>query len=343
MRNANGSGSVYKLQGKRRKPWICVITTAYSTDGKQIRKSLGTYETKKDAQIALAEYNKNPYLITDYTFLNIYEQYKSVNSVHWTDRTKKNCERIMTKLFPFHHRGINDIPIHEWQAFFSSLDLSYNYKKNVKWVVSGVYNFAEKYNFIQSNKTRLIDLGKRETVIERKIFTKEEIEYLFENVKPTKNINIYACLCILIYTGLRVGELLALKKEDVNLKERWLRVLESKTEAGKRLVPIHKRIIPIFEMLMDSPEHKEYVVTSQFSRKEIDYDSFRRAFGNFKTKNNLYHTIHDTRHTFATLLNNSNANPTSIKKIIGHTDFAFTEKVYVHKDLEELTKAIDLL
>ena len=55
------------------------------------------------------------------------------------------------------------------------------------------------------------------------------------------------------------------------------------------------------------------------------------------------HTIHDTRHTFATLLNNANANQTSIIKLIGHSDFSVTENIYTHKDTEELRKAVELL
>ena len=57
----------------------------------------------------------------------------------------------------------------------------------------------------------------------------------------------------------------------------------------------------------------------------------------------MTHTIHDCRHTFATLLNNADANPTAIKNIIGHTSFETTEKIYTHKNIEELKKAIDLI
>lgn len=56
MRRANGSGSVYKLSGKRRKPWIARITTGWAEDGKQQMKTIGTYATKKEAQAALDTY-----------------------------------------------------------------------------------------------------------------------------------------------------------------------------------------------------------------------------------------------------------------------------------------------
>ncbi|WP_162920228.1 LexA family protein [Clostridium fermenticellae] len=58
---------------------------------------------------------------------------------------------------------------------------------------------------------------------------------------------------------------------------------------------------------------------------------------------NMKHKPHDCRHTFATLMNNADANPTSIKKLIGHNSFTTTEKIYTHKDIEELRKAIELI
>lgn len=50
----------------------------------------------------------------------------------------------------------------------------------------------------------------------------------------------------------------------------------------------------------------------------------------------MKHKPHDCRHTFATLL--SNANATAIKKMIGHESYATTEKIYTHKNIEELRK-----
>ena len=57
----------------------------------------------------------------------------------------------------------------------------------------------------------------------------------------------------------------------------------------------------------------------------------------------MNHRPHDARHTFATLMNNADANRTSIKKIIGHSSYETTEKIYTHKDIEELRKAINLI
>ena len=55
----------------------------------------------------------------------------------------------------------------------------------------------------------------------------------------------------------------------------------------------------------------------------------------------MNHTIHETRHTCATLLDSAEANDMAIKRILGHAGQGVTKKVYIHKTVEDLLKAID--
>lgn len=70
MKNQNGTGSIYKLKGKRRKPWAIRISYQNET-GATKRKYLGYFETKKEAQEVLFTYNKNPLLFSGKTFKEI--------------------------------------------------------------------------------------------------------------------------------------------------------------------------------------------------------------------------------------------------------------------------------
>lgn len=76
MRNINGYGSVYKLSGKRRKPWCVRITKGWEGE-KQVREILGTYKTKEEAEFFLNDYNNtgeygsNVYFITDGRYIKI--------------------------------------------------------------------------------------------------------------------------------------------------------------------------------------------------------------------------------------------------------------------------------
>lgn len=56
---------------------------------------------------------------------------------------------------------------------------------------------------------------------------------------------------------------------------------------------------------------------------------------------NMEHTIHDCRHTFATKMTDAGANQTATKKIIGHSSFATTEKIYTHASIEILRENIE--
>lgn len=76
----------------------------------------------------------------------------------------------------------------------------------------------------------------------------------------------------------------------------------------------------------------------------MKYDNYyRERFSPIMEQLGMKHKPYDCRHTFATLMNNADANKTSIKKIIGHSSFPTTETTYTHKDIEELKKAIDSL
>ena len=61
MRLPNGYGSVSKLSGNRRRPYIVRITAGWDDEGKQLLKTLGYYPSKKEALQALVEYNAAPY------------------------------------------------------------------------------------------------------------------------------------------------------------------------------------------------------------------------------------------------------------------------------------------
>lgn len=342
MKNANGDGSVYKLKGKRRKPWVAVITAGYE-GGKQKRKSLGTFLTKKDAQIELLAYLDNPMLFSGKTFKDIkdlwYQNYKK----NVSDVTLNNLTIQLKKLDVFDEIKIKELKIHTLQKFFDDMDNSYGTKSFVRSILNMIFDFAVKNEFIETNKIKFIELGKNEKVIQRKIFTREEIKTMFDNLDSNNRYikkMTYGTL-ILIYTGLRVGELINLKTKDVDLDKNIISIVESKTTAGIRKIPISEKIIDLFKNNIDNT--KEYFF---FNKKGNKYEYFNFKFQFEKMLDLLgleRHTIHDTRHTFATLLNNADANSTSIIKLIGHSDFSTTENIYTHKDIEELRKAVNLL
>ena len=84
MRLPNGYGSVYKLSGNRRNPWIVRITMGFDDEGNQIRSTIGYYPTRQKALQVLAEFNDNPYdlELSKVTFAEIYQRWYNDNFKH---------------------------------------------------------------------------------------------------------------------------------------------------------------------------------------------------------------------------------------------------------------------
>ncbi len=336
MKNQNGTGSIYKLKGKRRKPWAIRISYQNET-GATKRKYLGYFETKKEAQEVLFTYNKNPLLFSGKTFKEIKTLWLSSIKEKILPETFKNVVINLKHFEILNENKISDIKLFQLQKIFNDMDYSRGYKSNCKSVLNRIFNFALKNDFIDSNKVQFVELGKKNIVVERKIFTRDEINILWQNLKVN---NVYIIL-ILIYTGMRIGELLALKVCDIDLNNKVIYIRKSKTSSGIRTIPIPDKILSLF--IENISYENEYFILSK-NLTPLSYMTFKYRFNVLLEKLGIQkHTIHDTRHTFATMLNNADANSTSIIKLIGHSDFSITENVYTHKDVEELRKAINLL
>ena len=148
-------------------------------------------------------------------------------------------------------------------------------------------------------------------------------------------------MLIMIYTGWRIGELLAMRTDDVDLTE-WTMRGGSKTEAGKnRLVPIHSRIRPLIERLYD-PD-REYLIPSPDGNRPLSYYTYRDVYFRRVTEQLGMpdHRPHDCRHTFASEADSAEMNKLCIKRIMGHASQDITDRVYTHKTIEELRREIE--
>ncbi len=143
---------------------------------------------------------------------------------------------------------------------------------------------------------------------------------------------------MLIYSGVRISELLDLKKEHLHIKERYFDIIEAETTNGIRKVPIAKKTLPFFQSWMAKNNDCNYLLStpegSHFLYRNY-YDSYWKPF--FEELD-LNHKPHDTRHTTISPLAMTNANP----KIVGHTGaMSLTERVYTHFEIQPLLDAID--
>lgn len=343
MRMPNGYGSIIKLKGNRRRPYQVRLTKEFTDEGKQIYMYLGYFEKKEQAMIALSEYQSSPYDITRET-ITFEEVYKKMTKEHFprvSDSAIENYSNCFRKYCKsLYKTRFKDIRLTHLQGVIDDSGMAHPTRAMIKTLFRLMFKFAMKNDIVDKDYSQYVDVGKREGKINRTPFTQEEIQKLFDNVDKLEFVDT---VLIMIFTGLRVGEMLDIKIENVHLDEGYM-VGGFKTEAGRnRIIPINSKIEPFIKNYYEKNKDREYLITN-FKGNQMCYSNYRREkFDNIMEKLEMKHRPHDARHTFASLMDSANANKLCIKRIIGHSSPDITDSVYTHKTLEELKEAIALI
>lgn len=345
MKLPNSYGSIQKLSGNRRKPYM-VRKTISRENGVQKRKVIGYFETRAKALQELALYNENPYDIDskNITLEELYNKWHNEKDSKVSDRTKSCYKMVWNYCDQIKNMPFVDIRLSHLQHIVDEMTDKWSAKREFKIVFNQLYDYANKNNINIKKYSEYIDIGKKTTKLERVPFEQWEIDKMWDNIDRMDYIDT---ILILIYTGLRIGELFEIKIENVHLDEKYMRG-GLKTEAGiNRVIPIHNRILPLIKKYY---EHSvkigcEYLITNSLDR-QMQYSNYKREkwFPMMEQLGlSMNHRPHDTRHTFATLMDRTPANKVAIKRIMGHASQDITDKVYTHKDIQDLIEAVNYL
>lgn len=336
-----GYGSVTKLSGNRRRPYMVKVNTTRDERGYPQFDILGYYEDRPAALQALAEYNRNPYNIkaSKATFKEVYEMWfdqkynlgkkkLSKSTMYCTQGAFKKCAALHDMVFA-------DIRTIHMQAVLDDFSLSHAYMEHIKNLFNQMGKYALEYDIIQKDYSQFVKINKEDDDEHGVPFSKEDIEKLWTH----KEIPFADTILIFIYSGWRINELLKMPLENIDLQERTFQG-GLKTNAGKhRIVPIHSKI---YDMVAERhiPGHKSIIYDN---KPNMTTAAYYKVFNQALKAAGITepHTPHDCRHTFATLLNNAGANPVAVKKLMGHSSNDITERIYTHKDIEDLRKEIE--
>lgn len=363
MKLPNSYGSVYKLSGKRRNPWAARKTVGWKQlpDKKKaypIYQFVGYFSTRAEALQALAAFNEDPYdLHSDtITFAEVYEKW---SDVHFETIKNSNGYKAAFKTSqPLHNLKFAEIKLDHLQRVVDESGKNTPTLRTLKNLWSLMYDYAVIHEIVSPDKrdiVRYVDISKsgNPNAYDRKPFSKKEIKSLWEIQSSNEYLTV---VLMLIYTGVRIGELLALEKKDVHLDERWFYVKESKTESGIREVPIAEKVVPFFEHWMQkdcdhlicTPEKKPFTYRNYYDSYWIPLMLQLNMGKNVSEKDKkepVYkgHRPHDTRHTCISLLTEAGVDERIIKKIVGHKGQGVTQIVYTHVDLPYKLEAINLI
>ena len=336
MRKPNGYGSIKKMSGNRRRPFVFVVTK----DGKQ--KPMGYFCTQTEAEIFAADYNKKNNRILhghEITFAELFYRWLPfyVDKHQPSKSTVSSYHISFRYCLPLHDMSLKKIKYYHLQDIIDTVKrkgLSYSTCKKIRSTISLMYKYALIMEYVDKSYANLLNLGRNKQIRPHKPFTRQKINKLWTNLE----IEGVDTILILIYTGMRIGELLELSKDNVYLRQKYIKITKSKTCSGLRAIPIHEKIFPLIQERMHSAG-KNLICTQD--GKPYNYSTYCTVWDKIMTLINAKHTTHDCRHTCATLLDNADVNENAKRRILGHAISDVTNGVYTHKDIRQLRKAIN--
>ncbi len=348
MRLPNGYGGVTKLSGRRRKPYMVRKTIGWHIDEKTDKKVqdyvvIGYAATKSEALQMLADYNNNPFDVSasKITFKEVYECWSAEKFPTVSDSNVKGYKASYKACVPLYDKVFKEIKLAELQNVVDTCGKNYPTLRKLKVLLNQLYEYAMKNELCNKDYSEYVDIVKHKdrnpNKRDREKFTKAEIDRLWK----ASDDKYYQIVLMLIYSGVRISEILNLKREDVNLNEQYFDVKLSKTDNGIRRVPIADKVLPFFKNWYNDGE-SEYLLHTENGNK-FDYRNYYDSyFTPLMVNLNMDHTPHCTRHTCISMLAEAQVDQTTIKKIVGHSGaMTMTERVYTHLDVEVLINAIN--
>ena len=225
--------------------------------------------------------------------------------------------------------GVNDIEKYKKARVNKVANSSINRELNC---LSKMFSIAVENKYIQINPC----LGVKRLRIENKpdrFLSIEEEKKLLESANP----NLRLIILVALYTGMRQGEILNLKWKDLNLKEKYIKVLKTKNNKVRK-IPLAQTLEEEFLKL---PKLSEYVICNPLTRTK--YNNIHKVFDATVKRAKIEHiTFHQLRHSAATRMVEKGIDLVVVKEILGHADLSTTQK-YSHPVPQRMLDAINEL
>jgi len=321
----------------------------FSLNGQVIKKSLNIEDNKANRKLALTqiipqmllrvhsgEFFENK---TVPTVKEMIEKSLSMNSNNRKYLTMKGYECILEKhIVPyFGNMKINTIKASDILSWQNKLLESLSNKSviNIRIIFNGILQDALRDELIEKNPISIVKAPKNLSKKKNNPFTKDEIFKILDNT-PDK-IKLFFALGF--FTGMRTGEITALKWEDIDLENRIISVKATrnkgiettpKTKSSIRDIDILDILIPYIQNHLKYKTDCKYVFTS--NRNEPYHSAIKISTSYWKkvlTKVNLeYRNLYQMRHTFASLMISSGEDILWVSSMLGHKNSNITLSTY---------------
>lgn len=384
-KRANGEGI---LRERSDGSWEARITIGRTDKGKLIQKSFyakGQAEAKEKRDKYLAEVRAGTYIepnkilfgdwIERHLTLFIKPKTKSSTLANYRSVLRTHIKPSLGSV------ELQRISVETLQEFynFKSENLSSSSLSLIHLIVTASLKQAVRQRLILTNPA---DHTTRKTVKNKEVkpMTPDEVKSYLSAAREHQP-RLYPAFLIILSTGLRRGEILALRWQDINFDEGILTVNQSinrvelspgktelvfsepKTANSKREVPLtaqvlaelkaHKSRMAQERLKLGTGYQDNGLIFWTVCKKEgqhiagiaIEPKNFLRTHKALLVKAGLRNeiTVHTLRHTFATMLAQAGENPKTLQLLLGHSNVRTTLNTYVHAGIEDKRKAVERL
>lgn len=356
-RRGSGEGTIF--EDKKNKRWIGQYISGISSEGKTIRKSVYG-KTQKEVLNKLNEikYKMNNDMYVEKNGIELVKIMEDIREEKLASNTISGGQyaRLKWTINKIKNSKIGDMKIQDItkddiQDFLNSVkDLSDSYIKKIYEQFVQAYRRAEikkyisykhMYEVIKPKSNKQTKVVEALNINVQKEFTQYLNKVSIED-EPYKNIFL-----IQMYMGLRIGEVLALSKESIDLENKFLYVkrtltndkeftiiLENKTKtySGNRILPIPEFLVPIFEeQLKYTNENLHNLIftnNDSYIRTSAINKEIKRIFKEELNVNSKNISTHCLRHTYGTRCIEAGMTAVVLQRLMGHKDVTVTLNTY---------------
>ena len=380
-KRANGEGTIYFVEKEQK--WRAEITW-FDNGGNKRRR---TWKSTKQSEVKskLAEFKKQLLLNgteisqVNKTFRQFSEEWLRVVLKPKLKPTSYGRKVCTLKNQVYKHIGavpIDKLTHSQIQKMVNDLSdsgLSYSTVKKAYEAVSACLRYYRIKTSTSFNPCEGITLPeqKRREASKIRFFTEEERKLIvneatrkFSNGKAVYRLGW--AFVLLLYSGMRVGELCALTWKDIDFEERTIKVHKNavefceedksgnsrsvyktqnstKTRSGMRVVPMTEKAYTALSELQKTTGEFEYIITSS-NGERIRPSRLGRTFASVLSAAGIERVgLHTLRHTFATMLFSNGCELKVVSDLLGHSNTKITENIYIHLIQQQKVKAIQSL
>lgn len=329
-RRPRGTGSVWKDARNKSRPFVAV-----AADGTRI----GTFATSSEAVKALDDVNASkisPERQT-YTLADVYDRWSELHYPKITVKAKQSYANAYRKAAVLHDRRIAELKTEDYQRVLSQMmaaGASRSLCEKERQLFSQLCQYAINQDIIHTNYSTALVLPDA-SAPKTRVLSADEVQAIRNTADDARLGETARIALTLIYTGMRLNELLTARRENVHADEGYL-IGGEKTEAGRdRVIPLHPDIMPYILQWLDGND-TPYLIPSKYGLPR-DHNNVRKSFNSLMRKLGIEGvTPHTCRHTAATKFAATGLPPEVTKQILGHADITTTLNIYTHPNIQYL-------